>query len=129
MATLPEMTTHPMKRQSPICKCRPQCKTYLDIEDIGRYCENQAMDMALQLINLSKGLNIANGRYNQGAWTTKESDTLKEWVLKGIRPGDYGLLAKLLGRSISSIKNRVYLMRAEGIIPPFSKQQRTKRSI
>lgn len=112
---LPIMERKPLSKRSKLCKCEPVCTHYIDIEYLGRYCENQAMNFAVQLINLAKETNISNGVYSLN-WTTAQESTLKKWVENGVKNGDYRILAEMFGKSRTAVKSKVQDMVKEGKI-------------
>lgn len=112
---LPIMERKPLSKRSKLCKCEPVCTHYIDIEYLGRYCENQAMNFAVHLINLAKGTGIANGTYNAN-WTTAQESELKNWVKNGIKYGDYRILGEMFGKSREAVRSKVQHMEREGKI-------------
>lgn len=97
------------------CKCKPKCENYIDIEYIGRYCENEATELAVKLINLAKGVNVSQDKYTQRGWTTRQEKVLTDWVTnKGINYGDYRIIGELINKSRGQVKNKVQHMRKEG---------------
>ncbi|MEC0276880.1 hypothetical protein [Peribacillus frigoritolerans] len=110
---LPDMDRQPLSPRSKLCKCEPRCSNYIDIEYIGRYCDNQAMNFAVQLINLVKETNIVHGVYTPN-WTTAQESVLKKWVENGVKNGDYRILGEMFGKNRTAVKNKVYDMEKEG---------------
>lgn len=107
----------PIETQSFLCTCSEECEHYLIIEGLGRYCEKQAKEIALNIITVVNEVHrISSNKKDQG-WLYEESKMIIDWYARKNGKAEYGdvpMLAEMLGRSIISTKSHIRHLREQG---------------
>lgn len=100
-----------------ICKCPTKCENYIDLDDYGRFCEKDAMDIAYRIINTVKKVKEpSKARGKGGSWKVSEEQYIVDWYAKGAEFGDIVVIAEYLGRSYGAVKSKIDRLRKEGRI-------------
>lgn len=117
-----DMERKPMKNlteetQRYICNCDEPCEYYIHLDEYGRFCEKDALDIAYSLFFIIKELTRVGKREGLNrAWTVKEEQLIIDWYAKGFRYGDRKIISDILGRSYRSVVSKINRMREDGII-------------
>src|SRR5690554_6950215 len=102
--------------QNIICKCETKCKNYLYMDDYGRFCENDARNIALSIIALVEGIDRV--KFNKKAgWTYDEDMFITRWYEKRGGKANYGdirIIAKMLNRPLSATQAHIKYMQRMG---------------
>lgn len=100
-----------------ICTCDTLCKSYITIDDHGRFCEHDAREIGLSLISLVEGLNRVEVKDKTRGWTYDEIEFIKDFYAKKDGEAEYGdtrLIATMLNRSHSKTQTYIKFMRRRG---------------
>lgn len=102
-----------------ICTCETKCKNYVVIDDYGRYCENDAREIALSIYSIIEGIQRVESTNKKRGWSYKEEKFIVDWYKRRGGKALYGdtrLIASMLNRPLPKTKNYINYLRRKGKI-------------
>lgn len=111
----------PAETQRLICTCSEQCKRYVTIDSLGRFCEYEAREIALGIFELVEDVNrivVSEDKRGQG-YTYEEDQLIIKWYNnndRSFKHGDTPKIAAMLNRELKSVRNRIKYMRRMGML-------------
>lgn len=95
----------PKDGQTYLCSCEPKCTGYVYIEGAGRFCKNDADEIATAIKAQVRTINQLGPIKRKYRWTEQEEDIVKKWVReKGL---EYGDIVKIFCQFFLVIVNKV----------------------
>lgn len=104
--------------QSILCSCEKKCKRYIHLDEYGRFCEKDALNIAYHMFAIVKNLSVPQTNPEYRSWTFAEEKVIMNWYNhnKKIVYGDRRILANLLKRNYSSVVSKIDHMKRGGKI-------------
>lgn len=104
--------------QAIICKCEEPCKNYLLIDDYGRFCEKDALEIGLSIYSLVEGINRIEPGNQKYGWSVQEEQFIIDFYNKHdtSRYGSLRILATMLHRPYDRTVYKVKEMKRRKLI-------------
>lgn len=117
MNNIPEITPYDASSvtRNSKCKCTKRCTEFYRVNGFDVYCKGTLEQLALNILNVTKGKDFMRGSYNNRGWTVAQEQKLIDYIEKnGVRYGTYRLIGELIGKDRKAVRAKVEHLEKQG---------------